>query len=181
MQHDRMQYRRRVGEPRGLHDHAPKRHPAVVEPAQQPFERVDQIAPHRAAHAAAREHRQSALDLLDQQMVQSDLAEFVDEHRRIGERRVLEQPIEQARLAGTEKAGQHGQRQRRAGATGRRGAGALGRPRGSAHGFGPGDAAGTANALGESVGAGLNKWPEAGAVLAALIGGGGTDVGAAEV
>src|SRR5262249_28763626 len=39
--------------------------------------------------------------------------ELVDEHRGVGERRILEQPVEQRGLAGAEKAGQHGEREGR--------------------------------------------------------------------
>jgi hypothetical protein len=40
-------------------------------------------------------------------MVEADLAELVDDDRRLGKRRVLDQPVEQAGLAGAEKPGQH--------------------------------------------------------------------------
>src|SRR3954453_2170105 len=43
-------------------------------------------------------------------MVKSDLAEFIDDDDGIGERRVLQQAIEQRGLAGTEKTGEHSKR-----------------------------------------------------------------------
>src|SRR5258705_3576054 len=63
-------------------------------------------------------------------MVDADLAEPVDQHSGVGERRVLEQPVEQRGLAGAEKAGQHRERKGRdrttgAGRRGHWGAGAT--------------------------------------------------------
>src|SRR5436305_4679695 len=48
--------------------------------------------------------------MLDQQMIEADLAELVDDHRRLREHFVLQQAIEQRGLAGAEKAGEHRER-----------------------------------------------------------------------
>ena len=48
-------------------------------------------------------------------MVEADLAELVDQHGGAGERRVFEQAVEQAGLAGAEEPGEHREGQRRAG------------------------------------------------------------------
>ena len=82
---------------------------AVVEIAQQAFERDDQIAAQRAAQAAALQQHHVVVDGLDQQMVEADLAELVDDDGGVGERRILQQAVEQRGLAGAEEAGQHGQ------------------------------------------------------------------------
>jgi hypothetical protein len=52
--------------------------------------------------------------MLDQQMVDPDLAELVDDDGRLRERRILQQSVEQRGLAGAEEPGQHGERDRRA-------------------------------------------------------------------
>src|SRR5215831_8038304 len=56
--------------------------------------------------------------MLDQQMIETDLAELVDDNRRVGKillagGRSLEQAIEQRGFAGAEKAGHHRERKRR--------------------------------------------------------------------
>ena len=53
-----------------------------------------------------------ALDRLEQQVVEPDLAPFVDDHQRVGEFARAEQAIDQRRLAGAEKAGDDVQRDR---------------------------------------------------------------------
>ena len=66
------------------------------------------------------QHRQPRLqqhhvvaDIFDQQMVERDLAELVDDDGGLGERRILQQCVEQRGLAGAEEAGEHGQWDRR--------------------------------------------------------------------
>ena len=85
---------------------------AGLQPIDQIGERVDEIAAHRAAEAAVGKLDDPVGRTLDQQMVDRDVAELVDDDGRIGERRVLEQPVEQRRLAGAEKTGQHRDRYR---------------------------------------------------------------------
>ena len=76
-----------------------------VAPVEQIGEPVDQIAAQRAAQAAGIERNDFAFHRLEQQMVEADLAPFVDDHQRIGERRAAQQMVDQARLAGAEEAG----------------------------------------------------------------------------
>src|SRR6185503_8101423 len=45
-------------------------------------------------------------------MVERNLAEFVDDDGGLGQPRILQQCVEQRRLAGAEEAGEHGQRDR---------------------------------------------------------------------
>src|SRR5216683_7555975 len=42
-------------------------------------------------------------------MIEADLAELVDDHGGLGQRRVMDQAVEQRGLAGAEKARQHGE------------------------------------------------------------------------
>ena len=107
MIHDRMQHRRRVGETGGLDDHAIERRDAIVVAlTQQILQRRDQIATNRAAEAAGRHDDDIAIDLFDKEMIEPDLAEFIDEHQAISEFRRAKQLIEQRRLTGPEKAGE---------------------------------------------------------------------------
>ncbi len=103
--------------------HAAEGGAAIVEIAQQVLQRVDEVAAHRAAQAAALQQHHVVVDMLDQQMVEADLAELVDDDGGLGERRVLEQPVEQRGLAGAEEAGEHGQRDGLAADRARRGGG----------------------------------------------------------
>jgi len=112
VRHYRVQHRGGIGEAGGLDHHAAKRHPSVVAVAQQLFERRDQIAAHRAAQAAARQHDHAVADILHQQVIETDLAELVDEHGGVGERGIFKQLVEQRGLAGAEKTGEHGERDR---------------------------------------------------------------------
>ena len=57
-----------------------------------------------------REQDHVVLDRLDEKMVEPDLAELVDDDDRVGERRVLEQAVQQRRLARAEEAGEDGER-----------------------------------------------------------------------
>ena len=88
----------------------------VVETAQQIFERVDQIAAQGAAKTARGHHDHVAVDLLDEQMIEADLAEFVDQDDGSRQRGILQKAIEQGRLAGPEEARDdcHGDRRWRA-------------------------------------------------------------------
>ena len=80
---------------------------AGLQPVDQVGQRVDEFAAHRAAEAAVGKLDHAVGRLLDQQMVDRHIAELVDDDGRVGQRRILEQPVEQRRLAGAEKAGQH--------------------------------------------------------------------------
>jgi len=84
----------------------------VVALAQQILEGRDQVAPHRAAQAAGAEQDHVLIDGLDEQVIEADLPEFVDDHHRVGERRIAQQPIQKGSLPGPQEAGEHGQRDR---------------------------------------------------------------------
>ena len=70
MRHRRVQHRRRIGEPGGFQQHAAERAAAVVEIAQQRFQRVDQVAAHGAAQAARLQQHHVVADIFDQQVVE---------------------------------------------------------------------------------------------------------------
>ena len=73
-------------------------------------QRVDQVAAHGTAQAAALQQNHVVVDGLHQEMVEADLAELVDDHRGVGERRVAHQRVEQRCFPGAEEAGQDGER-----------------------------------------------------------------------
>ena len=100
MPHDRMQHRRRIGEPGGFDDDALQRLDAPgLEPVDQVGQRIHQLAAHRAAQAAVGKLDHALARLLNQQMINADLAELVDDDRRIAQRRIFQKPVEKRRLA----------------------------------------------------------------------------------
>ena len=111
--------RRRIGEPGGLHQHARKgRHLAAVALDQEVAQRLFQIAPQGAADAAARQNRDLAVDRLDQQMVEPDLAEFVDDDGAVPHAGVTQQLVEKRGLAAAEEARDQRNRESRSGLIG---------------------------------------------------------------
>ena len=66
---------------------------------------VDEIAAQGAAQAPGRQQRDLAVEALVEAMVERRLAEFVDDHEGLGQRGIAEQAVEEACLAGAEKAG----------------------------------------------------------------------------
>ena len=68
-------------------------------------QRLDEIAAQGAADAAAVDEDGVAGQRLVQQMVEPDLAPFVDDHQRVGERRRAQEAVDQRGLAGAEKTG----------------------------------------------------------------------------
>jgi hypothetical protein len=109
VRHRGLQHRSRVGEAGGLQDHPAKHDSSIVEIAQQRFQRLDQIAAQRAAETTALQQHDVVADRFDQEMIEPGLAELVDDHGGLGQRRVVDQAVEQRGLAGAEKAGQHGE------------------------------------------------------------------------
>ena len=109
--HQRVDYRRRIGKPGSLDEYA--RECGDLSP-QALHEKIAQaareVATHAAAEAAGIEQDEVVVDLVDEMMVDADLAELVDQHRRVGHCRLLQQMIEQRRLAGPEEAGEDGDR-----------------------------------------------------------------------
>ncbi len=100
MRHRRLQQRCRVGEAGGLNDHALEGGAAVIEIAQKLFQRGDEIAPQVAAEAATRQHHHVAVDFLDQQMVECDIAELVDDDGGVRKGGSFSSRVEQRCFAG---------------------------------------------------------------------------------
>ena len=109
MRHGGVQHRRRIGEAGGFQQHAAEGAAPIVEIAQQRLQRVDQIAAHGAAQAARLQQHHVVADIFHQQVIERDVAEFVDDDGGLAQRLVLEQAVEQRGLAGAEKAGEHGE------------------------------------------------------------------------
>ncbi len=110
----RLQDRGGVGKAGRLDDDAPEgRDPAVVAALQQIFQRGNQVAPDRAAETTGRHEQHVAVDLLDQQMIEADLAELVDQDdgvRKFGRGKKL---VEKCRLTRAEEPGEDRDRDRR--------------------------------------------------------------------
>ena len=109
--HQRRQDRRRIGEARGL-DHHP-RHLPCLDTRQQIPERLHQIATNGAADAAGIQQNGGLVQLFHQQMIQPDIAEFIHQHRRARQRRLLQQMVQQSGLARPQKPRDHRNRHRR--------------------------------------------------------------------
>ena len=72
------------------------------------LEGLDQIATDRTANTPGRQQHGVVTRGLDESIVDTDFAEFVDDDRRAGHRRVFQQAFQQCRLARAEKTGQDG-------------------------------------------------------------------------
>ena len=101
-----MENRRRLGEPGRLqHDPRKGRQQARVATLETIAQGVEEIAAQRAADAAAADQDGVAGEALVEQMVDADLAPFVDQNERAVELGGPKEPVDQGRLAGAEKAG----------------------------------------------------------------------------
>jgi len=102
-----LQDRPGLGEAAGL-DHDPRKrgNRAVGDPTLEPHKRFGQVSAHLAAHAAAGQQHHVFARGFDQRVVDADIAELVDHHRRIADRASFERGIEQRRLPCPQRAGQ---------------------------------------------------------------------------
>ena len=97
---------RRIGEAGRLDQNSPeRRHFAAVALCQKCAQRVLQIAAQRAADAAARQHRDFAVDLLDQQMIEAHLAELVDDDGAVRHARMTQEFVEKRGFAAAQESG----------------------------------------------------------------------------
>ena len=113
MAEDGLQHRHRIGQAGGLdHDALERGNLPRLHAVDQVGQRVDQFAAHRAAQAAIGKLDQPVHRLLDKQMVDADLAEFVDDDRGALHAWRLQEPVEERRLARAEKSGQDCDRDR---------------------------------------------------------------------
>ena len=115
-----MQHRRRIGQA-GRLDHRAGEigHPPLDPVDEQIGQRVDDVAAHRAAQAAAVQQYDILGRAFDQQVVEADLAELVDDDRGRRHAGLLQHVVQQRRLAAAEKPGQHRHRNARQGVAGR--------------------------------------------------------------
>ena len=113
MPHDRLQHRHRVGKAGGLDDDPRQAlNAAGLQPVDQVGQRIHQFATHGAAQAAVGEFDDPVRRLFDQEVIDGDIAELVDDDRRVGKCWILEQAVEQRRLASAKEASQHRHRDR---------------------------------------------------------------------
>ena len=111
VRHQGVKNRRGIGEAGRLDHHSGKaRDPALGPVGKQLSQGFNQGAPRRAAEAAAVQQHNVLARPLDQQMVEADLAELVDDHRRRRHAGLLQHVVERSRLAAAEEAGQQGYR-----------------------------------------------------------------------
>ena len=104
-----MQDRRWISEAGGLDYDAGEPRDLVLGPVdEQARQGVDDVVAHRAAEAPAVEQHYILARPLDQQMVETDLAEFVDDDRCRRHAGPLQHMVEHGRLAAAEKPGQQG-------------------------------------------------------------------------
>ena len=108
--HQRVQDGGGVGEAGRLHHHAlERRHLAARALQEQLAHGADEIAAHGAAEATRIQGDHAfVVGFLDQQMVETDLAELVNDHRGVGQLRPAQQLVEEGGLAAAEETRQHG-------------------------------------------------------------------------
>ena len=109
LRHQRMQYRRGVGQTAGFDHHAiERRNRALHAPRRKLGERLREIATHVATQATVGKLHKTFLAGLDQIMIQPNRAEFIDDDRGAAHRRIANEACEQRGLAAAEKAGEDG-------------------------------------------------------------------------
>ena len=103
--HDCMKNGGGVGQSRRFdHDAVEGLDLAAATPRQQVVDGVDQITANGAAQAAGGQFDDVLVSALDQQVVDTDIAELIDDDGGIGKERILEQEVEKRCLAGTKEA-----------------------------------------------------------------------------
>ena len=107
MSDDRLDHGRGIGKP-GRFDHHPLQRldPTIGQRFAEIDQRIGEFAAHGAAETAIRELDHGVARGFDQKMIDTDFAEFVDDHGGVGHVRVFEQPVEHGRFARTEKTGE---------------------------------------------------------------------------
>jgi hypothetical protein len=103
----RLHHRNRIGEAGGLYHHPRKwTNPTGLHAVHQIGERIHQFAANRAAKASVRQFYNTIAGAFDQKVVNADIAEFIDDQRRIAEPWFADQPVEKRGFARPEKPGQ---------------------------------------------------------------------------
>ncbi len=110
IRHHGVHDRGRIGEAGGFEDDALYRRNFAAEHAiMQAGERLDEIAAHGATDAARGEEDGVLVDFLDQGVVETDIAEFVDDDRGSGHIRMRQESLQQRGFARAEEACEDGQ------------------------------------------------------------------------
>ena len=108
----RMQHRNRIGEPARLDEDAIKvDHFAGAALDEELTQRFLKVGAQCAAQAAVGQQRHLLGRRGDQLVIDGDVSEFVDDHRRAAHVGVAEEPAEQGRLAAAQKSGDDGDRE----------------------------------------------------------------------
>ena len=96
---------KRIGQARALDDQpAEARHLPTLALAMQVLDRRRQLAADGAAQAARLQQHHGVVDALQQMMIEPDLAELVDQHGGVGQRRIGQQALQKRGLARTQEA-----------------------------------------------------------------------------
>ena len=101
----RVQDRAGVSQTRCFYNDPVKGQHACRPPCDQTFQRLHQIAAHRAAQAARRQQHQFLGRRHDQVVVKPDIAKFIDDHRNPTRRGIAQQRVQQRGFPGTKIAG----------------------------------------------------------------------------
>ena len=91
-----------IGEPRGLHQHIVE----LVSTLHEVAEHANQVSTHRAADAAVRHLENLLVSVDDERLIDADLPELVFDHGDAFAVFLLQDPVQQGRLAGAEEAGE---------------------------------------------------------------------------
>ena len=111
MSENRLQDRCGVGQSGCFdHDAIESGEPFVVEIACYIFKRADQFTAHGAAQAARGQQYGCFVFHIDEEMIQSDIAKFIDNDEGSGHGGIMQQVIEQSGFACTQKSGQNKKR-----------------------------------------------------------------------
>ena len=118
--HQGVNHRRRIGNASGLdHDPVQRGNLMARRTPEQLLQRPNQVALHAAAHTPRVEQHDGIIHLLDQVVVDPDVAQFIDQHRRARQRWLRQQMVEQGAFARPQKTGQHDDRSSPVGLVGR--------------------------------------------------------------
>ncbi len=109
--HDGVHDRGWIGETGGFEDDALDRWDVAPQGAGvHAFESLDEVAADLAAHTSRRQQDGVVVDLLNEAVVDADLAELVDDDAGAGHGGIVEEALQERGLTGAEKAREHGQR-----------------------------------------------------------------------
>ena len=107
--HHRVEHGCRIGEARRFDDDAVEGLDVATPPSgQQIVHRINQVAANGAAKTARGHLDDVLVGAFHQQVVDTHVTELVDDHRRVGQERILQQGVQQRCLSSAEETGQDG-------------------------------------------------------------------------